>query len=109
MPEIPDSEFEKLFRKSAQKLNPEFNPEAWDKMEKLLDKEDRKAFWWRTGIILLLLFLVGLGGTLLYKYNSDDLNLNVDNQENTIIAEKSSRNEEFVNSNGKKSTKREWK
>jgi hypothetical protein len=99
MPEIPDSEFEKIFRKSAQKLKPEFKPEAWDKMEKLLDKEDRKAFWWRTGTVLLLLFLIGFGGTLFYKHISGDSRLKKHTNRLAISDEKSTENAKAIELN----------
>lgn len=65
MPNVPDNEMEHFFRESADNYEIEFNPAAWEKMEKKLDKENRKVFWWRIGILLPLGLLLLIGSFFL--------------------------------------------
>ncbi len=56
------SDIEQTLKAEAAKNLPEFNEEAWHKMEALLDKDERrpKAIIWFSGIALLLLLLTAL-------------------------------------------------
>ncbi|WP_439582500.1 hypothetical protein [Dyadobacter bucti] len=60
MIELPDDELDKLFRKSSEELDPQFDPEDWNKLKKRLDSEDgRIPFgwlrkWWPIGLLALL-------------------------------------------------------
>ncbi len=63
--EIPDDELDDLFRKASGEHAEEFDPEAWRRMEKLLDQEGGRglAFPWRKGLWMLLgLLLLGTLG-----------------------------------------------
>jgi len=66
MIELPDDELDKLFRKSSEELDPQFDPEDWNKLKKRLDSEDgRTPFawlrkWWPVGLLALLI-PAGLG------------------------------------------------
>lgn len=68
MQELPDDELDKLFRKSAEEFEPEFNPQAWVVMRKRLDKEDGKGgiVWWKAGVLALLLLTIGAVGYYLW-------------------------------------------
>ena len=69
MQELPDDELDKLFRKSAEEFESEFNPQAWASMRKKLDDEDGKVggiAWWKAGIIALLLLTMGVAGYYLW-------------------------------------------
>lgn len=59
MPNISDSELDKLFQEAGQEMRPEFDPRDWEDMEKRLDKEERRAVAKRAGgyaaAVLLLL------------------------------------------------------
>ncbi len=73
MNELPDDELDKLFRKSAEEFEPEFNPQAWVAMRKKLDEEDGKGgiAWWRAAILGLVLLGVGIGGYYLWPEKID--------------------------------------
>jgi hypothetical protein len=67
---MPDNELDDLFRKAAGEYNAEFEPEAWKRMEQLLDERDGRTggYWWKGILMLLALLLVGtLGFVLLRK------------------------------------------
>lgn len=89
MPNVPDNEMEHFFRESANNnYDIEFNPAAWEKMEKKLDKEDRKVFWWRLGKLLsfALIALVSIYFILtpyLYDYQDKKKEQTVEQQQNT--------------------------
>jgi hypothetical protein len=61
MIELPDDELDKLFRKSSEELDPQFDPEDWDSLKKRLDETDGKTpaawfrKWWSLGVLLLLI------------------------------------------------------
>lgn len=57
-------ELDELFRKSASKLHPEFDPSAWRDMEKKLDAHQKKTSFWRR-IGWLAAFLL-LGSSLIW-------------------------------------------
>jgi hypothetical protein len=80
MTELPDDELDKLFRKSSEELDPQFDPEDWNRLKRRLDSEDgRTPFawlrkWWPIG---LLVFLIPAG--IYYAWTnqegkSDELN-----------------------------------
>ncbi len=56
---MSDEELDNLFRKSAEHLDPPFDPEAWKAMERKLDQATVRAPWyrryWPLGLLLLLL------------------------------------------------------
>jgi hypothetical protein len=61
MIELPDDELDKLFRKSAEELDPKFEPEDWDNLKKRLDQQDGRTAaswfrkWWPLGLLALLI------------------------------------------------------
>ena len=61
---MSDEELDNLFRKSAEHLDPPFDPEAWKAMERKLDQATVRAPWyrryWPLGLLLLLLLLAPL-------------------------------------------------
>lgn len=63
---IPDDELEDLFREAAEGFKPQFEPEAWRRMEAKLDDQQQAAparSWRRFGWLSVLLLLL-LGSTL---------------------------------------------
>jgi hypothetical protein len=74
MSQKPFEHIENKIKEAAAKREPSFNENAWQQMELLLDKEDRKKrpffIWWRIGLPLLLLALVAGGSIFLYQSNS---------------------------------------
>lgn len=96
MQELPDNELDKLFRKSAEEFEPEFNPQAWTAMRKKLDDEDGKLggiVWWKAGVLALLLLGIGMGGYYLWPTqrasdaNKTFVNNSVENKKNNSLAE----------------------
>jgi hypothetical protein len=86
MQELPDNELDRLFRKSAEEFEPEFNPQAWEAMRKKLDDEDGRVAgfaWWKAGVVAVLLAVMGLGGY--YLWPEKKLNTITKNQ---VIEEK---------------------
>ncbi|WP_221394679.1 hypothetical protein [Dyadobacter sp. NIV53] len=80
MIELPDDELDKLFRKSSEELDPDYEPKDWNALSKRLDREDGKTpaawfrKWWVAGLLALLV-PVGLGVYyLLSDSNSDKEN-----------------------------------
>jgi hypothetical protein len=61
MIELPDDELDKLFKKSAEELDPQFDPEDWNTLRKRLDAHDGKTAggwlrkWWPMGLLALLI------------------------------------------------------
>lgn len=53
---------DKLLREKLADINPEFDPAAWEKMEKMLDKKKKRRgfIWWWTGGIAAGLLLTGI-------------------------------------------------
>jgi hypothetical protein len=73
--EIPDNELDNFFRKAAGEFSPEFEPEAWKQMEKMLDDHDggAGAFWWKKILLSVAILLVAsLGGLLFVKLARPD-------------------------------------
>jgi hypothetical protein len=61
MIELPDDELDKLFRKSSEEFDPQFDPEDWNSLKKRLDETDGRTpaawfrKWWPLGLLLLLI------------------------------------------------------
>jgi hypothetical protein len=63
----PFDHIENMFREAAENFQPPVSPEAWDKMEQLLDKSGRKrrpVFWYWP---LLLILITGAGGVFFFQ------------------------------------------
>ncbi|MCF0056626.1 hypothetical protein [Dyadobacter sp. CY356] len=106
MKEFPDDELDKLFRKSAEELDSNFDPEDWNALRNRLDENDGRTpaawfkKWWPAGMLALLM-LAGLTTYLLTNEegNVDKAVVKNENQfpesavlnkkQNTGIAEKS--------------------
>src|SRR5215217_5236499 len=59
---MPEEELDDLFRKSASEFHPEFDPAAWQAMEKKLDANQPKpGFWHRASWLTALLLVIGMG------------------------------------------------
>ncbi|HEX8528407.1 MAG TPA: hypothetical protein VF646_00225, partial [Cytophagales bacterium] len=67
--EMPDNELDDLFRKAAGEYNAEFEPEAWKRMEQLLDERDGRTggYWWKGVLLGLALLVVGTLGFVLLR------------------------------------------
>jgi hypothetical protein len=67
--EMPDNELDDLFRKAAGEYNAEFEPEAWKRMEQLLDERDGRtgSYWWKGILLTVVLLLVGTLGVVLLR------------------------------------------
>ncbi|CAG5071618.1 hypothetical protein DYBT9623_03611 [Dyadobacter sp. CECT 9623] len=73
MIELPDDELDKLFRKSSEELDPQYDPEDWNSLKKQLDQHDGKGAawfkkWWPLGLLLLLIPI----GYATYLWKSDN-------------------------------------
>ncbi len=70
MKEFPDDELDKLFRKSAEELDSNFDPQDWNALKNRLDEHDGRTpaawfkKWWPAGMLALLM-LAGLTTYLL--------------------------------------------
>ncbi len=67
---ISDENLDRMFRESADRDLPEFDENAWDQMNNLLDKEDDKkpAFWYQKKLLLLILLFTGITFVFTYRY-----------------------------------------
>jgi hypothetical protein len=70
MIELPDDELDKLFRKSSEELDPTYEPDDWNDLRKLLDKQDGRtpAGWWKKWWPLGVLALLIPAGIVLYSF-----------------------------------------
>ena len=65
---MPEDELDNLFRKAASEYNPEFDPEAWQAMEKKLGPpKPTPAKNWRRGGLMALILFIGLGSWFGYQ------------------------------------------
>lgn len=65
--ELPDDELDKLFRKSAEEFEPNFEPQAWDAMRKKLDNTEnivKRPLLWPWLLALLFFASIVVGGYL---------------------------------------------
>ncbi|WP_026629326.1 hypothetical protein [Dyadobacter alkalitolerans] len=75
MTELPDDELDKLFRKSSEELDPQFDPEDWNSLRKRLDANDGKVAggwlrkWWSLGLLALL---IPIGFALYFTNNTHE-------------------------------------
>ncbi|GGC04724.1 PorT family protein [Dyadobacter sediminis] len=71
MTELPDDELDKLFRKSSEELDPQFDPSDWITLKKRLDKQDGKtpAAWFRKWWPFVLLAVLIPAGIIIYSLN----------------------------------------
>lgn len=63
--ELPDDELDKLFRKSAEEFEPNFEPQAWDAMRKKLDNTEnivKRPLLWPWLLALLFFASIVVGG-----------------------------------------------
>jgi hypothetical protein len=59
---MPEEELDDLFRKSASEFHPEYDPAAWEAMEKKLEAyKAPTSFWKRLSWLTALLLILGLG------------------------------------------------
>ena len=76
MKEFPDDELDKLFRKSAEELDSNFDPQDWNVLKKRLDENDGRTTgawlkkWWPAGLLAVLMF-AGLIAYLLTNTNKN--------------------------------------
>lgn len=76
MKEFPDDELDKLFRKSAEELDSNFDPQDWNALKNRLDENDGKTpgawfkKWWPAGMLALLM----LAGLTTYLLTNDEGN-----------------------------------
>ncbi|WP_159468742.1 hypothetical protein [Dyadobacter sp. 3J3] len=90
MKEFPDDELDKLFRKSAEELDSNFDPQDWNTLKNMLDEKDGRTpaawfkKWWPVGILALLM----LGGlTTYFLANKEEKNV-VKKENQYALAEK---------------------
>ncbi|KAA6440298.1 PorT family protein [Dyadobacter flavalbus] len=71
MTELPDDELDKLFRKSSEELDPQFDPSDWISLKKRLDQQDGKtpAAWFRKWWPFVLLAVLIPAGIAIYSLN----------------------------------------
>jgi hypothetical protein len=76
---MPEEELDDLFRKSASEFHPEFDPAAWQAMEKKLDAQPaHPGFWQRLSWLSALFLTMGLGfwiSLLVLQYKKDGTGL----------------------------------
>ncbi|MBE9466258.1 hypothetical protein ACFP1I_25185 [Dyadobacter subterraneus] len=76
MKEFPDDELDKLFRKSAEELDSNFDPQDWNALKNRLDENDGKTpggwfkKWWPAGMLALLM----LAGLTTYLLSNEERN-----------------------------------
>src|SRR5688572_11786185 len=72
---MPEEELDDLFRKSASEFHPEYDPAAWQAMEKKLDaNRPHLSFWQRLSWLTALFLTMGLGFwiSLLWLQNKEE-------------------------------------
>lgn len=98
MSEKNPERLDQLFQKGSEHYDFEYNPEAWQQMESLLDKDKRRRrilWWWRAGILFLLLAF-GIGIFMINGVRSDaeqswsEENQRTDRPPESELSEKSS-------------------
>ncbi len=65
--ELPDDELDKLFRKSAEEFEPNFDPQAWNAMRKKLDNTEnivKRPLLWPWLLALFFFASIAVGGYL---------------------------------------------
>lgn len=85
MAKLPtDKELEEIYRKGSEQHNFTFNPEAWDRMETLLDKEKKKRFPWFlfSGVLIGLLL-----ATSFFIFNNNSSSDTTDLNHHEFISE----------------------
>ncbi|GLU50794.1 hypothetical protein Dfri01_02550 [Dyadobacter frigoris] len=93
MKEFPDDELDKLFRKSAEELDSNFDPQDWNALRKRLDENDGRTAaawfkkWWPVGLLALLM----LGGltTYLLTGKENDTEKSIVNKESLLPTQRS--------------------
>ena len=87
---MPEEELDDLFRRAASGYHPEFDPEAWQAMEKKLDAQagaaptPAKSNWPRLGWLILFILFTGIG--VWVGYNQFNPNKEVTKTEQPVIA-----------------------
>ncbi|SKC15231.1 hypothetical protein [Dyadobacter psychrophilus] len=87
MIELPDDELDKLFRKSSEELDPQFDPEDWNKLKKRLDAHDGKVAggwfkkWWPLGLLALLV----PAGFVVYFFTKSTVSESAKTKQNVAI------------------------
>ena len=90
MIELPDDELDKLFRKSSEELDPQFDPEDWNKLKKRLDAHDGKVAggwfrkWWPLGLLALLI----PAGLAIYFFTKNPVSKSAKTEQNALVAGK---------------------
>ncbi|GEO05948.1 hypothetical protein AAE02nite_36120 [Adhaeribacter aerolatus] len=97
---MPEEELDDLFRRAASGHHPEFDPEAWQAMEKKLDAQfgapapAAKTNWRRWSGLILLLLLTGIG--VWVGYNQLDRNNTTTGTEPPVLAANKETNEPAI-------------
>lgn len=68
MQNIPDKDFDNIFKKAAENHKPQYNPKAWTKMEKKIDAA-HAARWTRIKTGYLAAGLLLIGGSLWFSFS----------------------------------------
>lgn len=75
MKEWPDKRLDDLFRKSAEEIKPEYDPNDWNELRKRLDDEDKptEILWWKkAGLGITIALLLGsIAGISFYLWTDE--------------------------------------
>lgn len=78
MQNIPDKDFDNIFKKAAENHKPQYNPKAWTKMEKKIDAA-HSARWTRIKTAYLAAGLLLIGGSLWFSFSGVNTNSSTGN------------------------------
>lgn len=109
MQDMPDKNLDKLFQKLAEERPVEFNPEAWQRMEKKLAEADRKKMWYKRLLILCMaLTLLPITYFTVNYFSGDKVNQISSTSEKVgpIINSRVKETQSNTNSSGKANTEK---
>ncbi|MEZ4963305.1 MAG: hypothetical protein R2830_26015 [Saprospiraceae bacterium] len=94
MPNWTDKDTDKLFQQGSEQFDFEYNPAAWEQMDRMLDKDKRRRWliWWASGIIgavaiaVVVFFLWG-------KERVDDGSIKPNIEESRVVQNKPEQNQ----------------
>ncbi|QRR02534.1 hypothetical protein [Dyadobacter sandarakinus] len=91
MIELPDDELDKLFRKSSEELDPQYEPDDWNALRSRLDEHDGRTVggwlrkWWPAGLLALL---IPAGILMYYLFQNTDRKEAGNGRPAIVLAEK---------------------
>jgi|GEM_PF-2134993 len=86
MDNLSKEDIDYIFQKGASKQEFTFKESAWDNMEALLDKQDRKRSFYNWGAIGTFFIIIGLGSVYMFSSKSADNGEHTHSKQSVIIA-----------------------